>query len=181
MKELIGSRGRGGGAGVGAAARRCGAGRGGEVLAQHLPLQRAQRRRRVQAQLIGKAGAQAGEGGEGVALPAGRHQRPHQHVDRALAQRLRRHQRLRGRNRLPGTPDRDQGGGVLLGRGRPQGLEPSDLRLQRRVVELEERAPSPQRQRGGQPVRSRRPVRDSLGEWSMNAAASTTRRSASSR
>ena len=70
--------------------------------------------RRVEPELVGQPGAQAGERRERVALAPGGDQRLHEHADDLLPQRLRGHQRLELRDGLRGPTHGQQRRGVLL-------------------------------------------------------------------
>jgi len=120
---------------------------GGQLLAQHPPLQLAELDRRVEPELVGEPGAQAGERRERVTLAPGGHQGLHEDPDDLLPQRLRGHQRLELRDGLRDPAHGHQRRGVLLGRPGPQCGEPRGLGHQLGMVQLRVRAPPPQRQR----------------------------------
>lgn len=122
----------------------------GELLAQHLPFEPPQRRRRVEPQLLGQRGAQSGIGTQRGALAPVGHQRAHQHAHRSLPERLLGQQRLQDGDGLAGSPGVEQGLGVRLGGRGAQLDEPLRLRGHRRVVELGVGRAPPQRERGGE-------------------------------
>ena len=125
---------------------------GRQLLTQDPLLELPQLRGRVEAELVGEPGAEAGEGGECVALPAAGDQGLHEHADGPLSQRLGGHQRLELRHGLRGPTRRQQRLRVLLDGSGPQLGEPRDLGGQRVVVQLRVRTPPPERQRGSQTV-----------------------------
>ena len=155
----------------------------GQLLTQHPPLELPQLRGRVEAELVGEPRAEAGEGGERVALPAAGDQGLHEHADGPLPQRLGSHQRLELRHGLRGPTRRQQRLRVLLDRSGPQLGEPRDLGGQRVVVQLRVRLP--RQSASAAPRRSRRATGSSrvaaAARWSANAVTSTFARSASSR
>ncbi len=121
---------------------------GTQLLAQHLLVQPGQLRGRVGAQFGGQRRPQPGVRVQRLGRPARRHPRPDQNRDRPLAQRVRRDQRLGGRGGLGHPAQCEQRRGPVLPRARAQAGEPGDLGLDGRVLDLGERAPPPEGERG---------------------------------
>ena len=143
------------------------------ILPQHVGLQPAKRRRRLQPQLLVQALAEVAVDLQRVGVPAAPIQRGHQLHVRPLAQRVRAHQRLQAHDRLFRKAQRQRGVDPVLGRRDPQLLEPVHLCSGELLVgELRVRRATPQRQgrvqQRGRAVRltpqPRPGLRDQVGE-----------------
>ena len=124
------------------------------ILLEDLPLERAQRRRRLDPELLVEQRAEVLERGERVRLPAGAIQRDHQPAPERLAERVARDEGLELGGGLDVAPEGEIGLDPLLERRQPEPLDPSRLDRGKRLRELGERVAPPERERLAQPRRS---------------------------
>ena len=120
-------------------------------MAQDRRLQLAQRRARLEPQLLDQQLAPGAVDVERLGLAAGAVEREHQQAAGALAQRLGGDQLLQIGQRLRVAAALQPPVGELLARHEPQLLQAGDLRPQRALVgEVGQHRPAPQRQRLGE-------------------------------
>ena len=120
----------------------------GHVLAQDRRLERAQVRRRLDAEPFDERAVRVAVGGERVGLAAGAVERQHQLAAQALPQRMCLDQRLELPGDLGVAADREIGLDALAEAADPQILQPRDLGLREALVgDVGERRPAPQLER----------------------------------
>ena len=156
------------------AATRPAAERLGDVLAQDRRLERAQVRRRLDAEPVDERAARVAVGRERVGLAAGAVEREHLLAAQPLAQRMLAHERLELARDLGVPPAREVGVDAVAQAGEPQILQPRDLGLGEALVgDVRERRAAPQRERLAQ--RRRRLPRLAAGELARAASRSAPR------
>ena len=115
------------------------------VLRQDRAFEVAQRRARLDAQLVGQRAPRVLICRQRLRLPAGPVQRPHQLAAQPLAQRVGANERLELADQLGGAPTREVGLEAILDRKHAQLLEPRNLTLrERRVGEIRKRRATPE-------------------------------------
>ena len=114
------------------------------ILLKDPSLEIPQRRRRVDAELLGQGAPGLLVGGEGLRLAVAAVEGEHELAARALAQRLARDQRLDFADGLGVAAERELGLDPLLHEGEPELLEAARLGDGEGLVELRERRPAPQ-------------------------------------
>ena len=111
------------------------------------PLQIAQRRPRLEAELVHHGPARVVVGRERLGLASGTVEREHQLGSESLAERVLAHQRTQLRHQLGGRAALQLGRDQLLAGLDPQLLQPCDgLARERLVLEARERPAAPQRE-----------------------------------
>jgi hypothetical protein len=117
-------------------------------LAKDRPLELAQRRARLERQLLDQHPPGVLIGGERIGLPAAPVQRQHQLCMQMLAQRMLLNQHLELADQFSLAPELEISLDAFLQRREPQLLQLPDRRLrERRVGEIVKRSPAPQAER----------------------------------
>ena len=118
------------------------------ILAQDRPLERLERRARVDPELVDERPPSFLVAIERLGLPPGAVERAHQLATRSLAQRISREQLLELADQLGRSSELEVGLDPLLEHGEPQLLEPGDRALGERLEgEVRERRAAPERKR----------------------------------
>ena len=126
-------------------------GRRGDLVAQDRRLQRAQLRRRLDAQAVDERLVRAAVGLQRVRLPPGAVEREHLLAAQPLAQRMLAHERLELADHLGVAAAGEVRVDPVAQARQPQVLQPRDLRLREALVgDVRERRAAPQRERPSQ-------------------------------